>query len=288
MRFFVTGATGFLGGHFAAAALAAGHSVRALRRPASPSRTASGPEWIEGRMDAAEPGWFEGCDALFHFAAAGVSPQPVDWRTAHRVNVSDSISLLETAAAAGVKRFLLCGSCLEFGRSCERFEFVPPDAPLEPAGPYATSKAAFAIAAAGFARSNRLGLHLLRPFHLFGEGQFADNLWPSLRSAALAGRDFPMTAGGQQRDFMPVEAAAKAFLEAVDAPSVPGTLMLANIGSGRTQSLREFAEAWWREWKAPGRLLAGALPYRAHEVMRCVPEIGTWKPADPVLPPPNR
>jgi hypothetical protein len=35
--------------------------------------------------------------------------------------------------------------------------------------------------------------------------------------------------------------------------------------------VREFAEHWWQKFEARGKLLFGALPYRADEVMRYVP-----------------
>ena len=46
-----------------------------------------------------------------------------------------------------------------------------------------------------------------------------------------------------------------------------------NIGTGRPQTVRAFAEHWWREFGASGKLLVGALAYRDGEVMRFVPQI---------------
>jgi hypothetical protein len=49
--------------------------------------------------------------------------------------------------------------------------------------------------------------------------------------------------------------------------------VVANIGTGQPQTIRQFAEHWWKEWGATGKLLPGALPYRDNEVMRYVPEV---------------
>ena len=49
-----------------------------------------------------------------------------------------------------------------------------------------------------------------------------------------------------------------------------GLPRIRNLGSGRPQSVRQFAEYWWREFGARGKLLFGSLPYRSDDVMRYV------------------
>ncbi|HEY8903380.1 MAG TPA: NAD(P)-dependent oxidoreductase [Chthoniobacterales bacterium] len=277
MKLFVTGGTGFIGSHFLRTALSAGHGVVALRRSsASQPRIAlpMQPQWLDKEMPAVVGEDFAGCDAVVHLAAVGVSPQRATWDELFRINVVESLGLCMAAAEAGVRRFVICGSCFEYGRSSERYDFIPPDAPLEPVNGYGASKAAASIALLTLARERSLELALLRPFQAFGEGQHESNFWPSLRAAALEGRDFPMTAGEQIRDYQPVEDLAAGFLEAaVNASLVPGEPLVRNVGSGCAQTLAEFAEHWWREWNATGRLLKGAVPYRAGEVMRYIPKI---------------
>ncbi|MEZ4379738.1 MAG: NAD-dependent epimerase/dehydratase family protein [Nannocystaceae bacterium] len=73
MRYFITGATGFIGGHVARQLLAAGHSVVVLARtPAKASALAeAGAEVVAGdvtdRASLVEP--MRGCDGVFHIAA---------------------------------------------------------------------------------------------------------------------------------------------------------------------------------------------------------------------------
>ena len=276
MRILITGGTGFLGSHFLKLAPEQGHEVVAFRRPGSKTRINLDrePEWVECRWDDPDAVDWSRIDALVHLASAGVSPQPVDWATAMRVNVSESMELVLRAEDAGVPKILLCGSCFEFGVAAQRFKRVPADTELQPRGPYATSKAAFTVAAAGFARTSRSSLVLLRPFHYYGEGQHESNFWPSLRRAALAGEDFQMTPGEQARDFQAVQDTADDFLRALDRwPGVLGEMKCFNLGSGVETTLVDFARRWWRDWQAKGNILVGALPYRDGEVMRLVPEI---------------
>src|SRR5436190_3362752 len=71
MQLFVTGGTGFVGSHFVQQALAAGHGVRALRRPGSQSRIPlpHQPDWFEIPFDQVEARHFENIDAVVHLAA---------------------------------------------------------------------------------------------------------------------------------------------------------------------------------------------------------------------------
>jgi nucleoside-diphosphate-sugar epimerase len=277
MKLFVTGGTGFIGSSFLKVALEAGHDVVAMRRcESSRPRIALPvePRWIDRELGDVTKDDFSGCDALVHFAAVGVSPQKAAWEELFRVNVSGSLALWMRAADAGVDRLVVCGSCFEYGRSGERYEFIPPDAPLEPVSGYGASKAAATVAAIGLATERKLRMAVLRPFQAFGEGQHESNFWPALRAAALAGSDFPMTRGDQVRDYMPVADVAAVFLAACSRQDLePGVPVVENVGTGRPRTLRDFAGEWWARWQGAGQLLPGAIPHRAGEVMRYVPEI---------------
>ena len=276
MRIFVTGGTGFLGSHFIKQACESGMEVRALRRPGSRTVIAipNGPDWLDGTLDDFPDSALQDVDAVVHFASNGVSPQKTDWQTAVDINVSKSIAFIAAACKAGVPRILLSGSCFEFGVAAEEFDFIPADAPLRPQGPYAGSKAAFAVLAEAMAKTSDSEFVLLRPFHFYGEGQHPDNFWPALRKAALSGEDFDMTPGEQLRDYQPVEETADSFLAALRHwPGKKGTMHVANLGSGKPVQLKDFALHFWKKWDTKGRLRIGALPYRPNEVMRYVPEI---------------
>ena len=275
MKLFVTGGTGFIGSHFLNLALAEGHEVRALRRRGSLPRVplSHQPEWIEGDLEQAPEDAFAGSEVLVHLAATGVSPVSTSWGECLRWNVNASFRCWEKAIAAGVGHLVICGSCFEYGRSGERYDFIPIDAPLEPVGAYAASKAAASVLAIGLANAGGAGVQILRPFHVYGEGQAGTQFWPALRDAAFSGRDFPMTPGEQIRDFVSVDVVASAFLNASLHRLTGGECRISNVGSGKPQSLLTFASEWWKTWKATGTINAGALPYREKEVMRYVPRI---------------
>jgi nucleoside-diphosphate-sugar epimerase len=281
MRILVTGATGFLGAHFANAACAGGHEVVAVRRPGAVPRVAvaSDVRWLDKPLADVATRDCRGIDAVVHFSSQGVSPQRTTWQEAFRHNVTEQLRLLLAAADANVGRFVLSGSCVEYGPEAAAHEFIAPSTPLSPTGAYAASKAAGCVASLALARDQSLRMVYLRVFHAFGAGQHRDNLWPSLRAAAIAGADYPMTPGEQIRDFVPVGDVASTFLEVcVNRSLEAGRPEVHNVGNGRPVTILEFADRWWRTWDAKGRLLPGTIPYRKDEVMRCVPELTIRRP----------
>jgi nucleoside-diphosphate-sugar epimerase len=256
------------------ALLEAGYHVRALVRDSSRVSFVPHPALtlISGEMSDVGSNEIDGCDAFIHLAAHGVVNGMNDWEACFRVNVTESLALWIRAAEAGVRRFVICGSCFEYGRSAERYDFIPVDAPLEPIGAYHASKAAATMAALAMAVDRHLELAVLRPFHVFGEGETPDRFWPSLCQAARNGADLPMSLGRQVRDFVPVENVAAAFVETATVRSlIRGRPLIRNIGTGNPQTLLEFAQYWWKRLGAMGKLQPGLVPYRANEVMRYVP-----------------
>ncbi len=213
-------------------------------------------------------------EVFLHLAAFGVNPAVATWEDCFRWNVGVALELWREAAARGCRRIVTCGSCFEYGAIADRYEAIPVDAPLEPMGPYAASKAASTMALHGLSASAAFEGLVLRPCVVFGPGEAPNRLWPSLKKAALEGRDFPMTSGRQVRDFVPVEAVARAFVGSVGRDDlVLGRTLVENVGSGVAESVLEFATRWWSHWGAVGRLLPGKLPDRANETLRFVPRI---------------
>ena len=148
MRLFVTGATGFVGSHFVNAAHRAGHKVVALRRKGSKPRIEldQEPEWIEGSLDNEFKKELKGCDALVHLAAHSSNPPYDTLDQCLYWNLTASLNLLHQAYDAGIRKILIAGTCFEYGRAGERYNYIPTDASLEPTMTYPTSKAAASVA----------------------------------------------------------------------------------------------------------------------------------------------
>ncbi len=277
MNIFVTGGTGFIGSYFIAEAIKAGHKVTALRRKSDSNPVIPlpcEPSWISGDLHSLTTSHFIGVDAVVHLASAGVSPKQACLNELISANVLGSFHVVETAATAGVSRFVIAGTSHEYGQAAERYSHIPPDSPLEPVNPYGASKAAAFQLLRAIAIQKKLELFYARIFTAYGDGQFQGNFWPSLKKAALNGEHFPMTSGNQISDFIPVYEVACHLLEGCTRTDIQlGTPLVVNIGSGKAMSLLSFAHAEWTRLKAKGFLLPSALPDRADQIQRYVPDL---------------
>jgi UDP-glucose 4-epimerase len=277
MRLAVTGATGFLGSHFTEHALSRGHQVVAACRSKHSTNAlfaSSNLEWVFGDLPDFTNSQLGHPEVLVHFASAGVSPQVATPDEMFRCNVQDSYRLWDNLVEGGIRKLVICGSAFEYGKTADRYERIPPNAPLEPTTTYGASKAAASLAAISLHYTRGASVSILRPFNVYGDRQHPKNLWPSLRHAAQSGLDFPMSDGKQIRDFVEVEKVASEFLnECQEINSRTPTLAIRNVGSGIAISVADFCKAWWKQWNATGQLRIGSLPSRANEISRYVPEL---------------
>ena len=277
MKIFLTGGTGFIGSHVLKQLLASDIEVVAHRRKESASpnipidRTVN---WLTKPVSDIEPLDFAGVDVLLHLASHSVQ-YPFDTLENNiHYNVVEPLEMFEKAFQAGVSKYVVAGSCFEYGLSGERYKYIPADAPLEPTNDYATSKAMSFLAFKQFALSRNISLSYHRIFHVFGEGESENRLWPSLKKAALAGKDFDLTQGEQIRDFCGVQDIASKLVYSVKKISTTENMnvYIDNLGSGSEMRLKDFVALWWKKWCAKGKLNFGKMPYRQGENMRLVPE----------------
>jgi len=278
MKLFVTGGTGFVGSHFLQQALAAGHDVIAQRRLGSRPRLqlTREPVWVDRALDQIFEAELAGCDALVHLASHTPNPPYAPLDECIYWNVFAAMKLVRAAAAADVQNFLIAGSYFEYGPPPRGSDFIETTTRLAPTQAYPISKAAASIVFEGFAREYSLKLKILRIFQVFGEGEHPNRMWPSMRRAALAGEDFPMSAGGQLRDFVRVEDVASQFVRHLDFSNVvPGMPEVLHAASGEAKTLLDFARHWWQVWGATGQLLPGRVPYRKNELFRLIPAPGS-------------
>ncbi|HWC14478.1 MAG TPA: NAD-dependent epimerase/dehydratase family protein [Actinomycetota bacterium] len=122
MKAFVTGATGFVGGHLAAKLIARGDEVVALVR--SPHKagelTRLGVDIVQGDLDSTETmtNAMRGCDAVFHVAAGykvGVFEEGCD--EMRRANIVGTENVLRAAVDADVGRIVYVSTLGYYGNT---------------------------------------------------------------------------------------------------------------------------------------------------------------------------
>lgn len=273
MKILLTGGTGFIGSYVLLELLQAGHEIVATRRTGSTPilHIDRQPTWLEDPLQNLKDKDLEGIDLVIHLASAGVSPQKASLQDFQEVNVAAGLQLIKLAYDAGVRRFIAAGTCHEYGSEAEVWERIPPNAALRPITLYGASKAAGFMLLHAFATTNPIELLYCRIFNVYGEGQFSENLWPSLRQSAIAGDDFAMSTGEEIRDFIPVVDVARYLRIGAERDDlVPGYPLVVNIGSGTGIRVVDFAMQQWRHFGAKGILMPGAIPSRSCSISRLV------------------
>jgi nucleoside-diphosphate-sugar epimerase len=173
-RVVVTGAGGFVGGHLVERFAREGWEVVALVRaggsPARPSESVRILETDLARPDALD-GVLRAGDVVVHLAGRAhvMQERASDPSAAFRAaNVAPTEMLCESAARAGIARFVFISSAKVFGEGRER-PYAVGD-PMAPADPYARSKAEAERIVGQAGERGAFDWTILRPPFVYGPG----------------------------------------------------------------------------------------------------------------------
>jgi len=175
-------------------------------------------------------------DIVFHLAAhSNVVGAEQDTEYAFSTNVTGTLQVLETAAAAKVKRVIFASSREVYGNQ-DRLP-VEEMAPLKPKNHYGASKAAGEMYCRAFAQKG-LEVTVLRLANVYGSRD-TGRVIPIFLSSALRGEALRLYGGGQVIDFVWIEQVIDAMLRAA---FVQGTNGPVNIGSGWPTTVLDLAQ----------------------------------------------
>jgi UDP-glucose 4-epimerase len=188
-------------------------------------------------------------DAVIHLAAAGATDPFLAVETAVRHNLTGTVNLIR--------------ACFEKQVGVEQVIVARTPGELLGINTYAASKAAAWEFCRMYARTQAWPIHGGMIFQAYGPGQ-PDHLFiPAALRAALAGQDFPMTAGTQVRDWIYVEDVAAGLTAMLGTPLPPATTL--DIGTGIATSLIDVANLIYQTANRGGQPLPGTLPSRSGE-----------------------
>ncbi len=285
MRFFLTGASGFVGSHLLTRLLDEGHAVAVLVRPESdPWRiedqlahatriegTLDDPDSIAARLRSFAP------ETVIHLGWSGVGSRFHD-DTAQEKNLDQLSRLLELSARLGVKNWIGLGSQAEYGPSEDS---IAEDQSTDPVTAYGRVKLATCQMAEDHCNGAGMRFAWMRLFSAYGPKDNAGWFLPALILTLLRGEEPAMTAGKQLCDYLYVEDAAEALLRVVENPAAGGIF---NLGSGSATTIRDVAERT-RDLIDPSLSLGlGKVPYAPGQRMRLEADVTRlchatgWKP----------
>lgn len=221
-------------------------------------------------------------DAVVHCAASGLRPPKPAWFEMTSFNVEGTLRLFEACCALRRCHFIYISSGLVYR---EQGRPLSETGPLDTLHPYGASKSAadwlLRAAAVEFGRK----LTLLRPFSFTGLNDGGERLFPSLLRAAAEGRPFPLSAGGQVRDFCSVTDIARGVALSIE-PGHASLMEALNLGSGLAVTIRGTVERVCQELNLRVDLQFGARDYYPHEPMHLVADIAKaeamlgWRPRE--------
>jgi dTDP-6-deoxy-L-talose 4-dehydrogenase (NAD+) len=174
-------------------------------------------------------------------------------------------AFLRAMVDGGLPSLLTTGTCLEYGLQSGALNEA---ADTRPVCAYGLAKDTLRRQLELLGRAKPFALTWARLFYLHGEGQSERALWPALQRAARAGETrFPMSAGEQLRDYLPVAVAARHLVDLALAPSPPSGHGVVNVCAGTPVSVRGLVESWIAANSWAIRPALGVKPYADYEPM---------------------
>ena len=191
-KYLVTGGAGFIGCNLVRFLLDKGQEVVVLDNFATGKREnlaglESKIELIEGDIrdrDTVDQA-VAGCKAIFHEAALGSVPRSInDPMTSHDVNVNGTVTVLESARSAGVKRVIFAASSSAYGnqKTSPKHEGMVP----MPLSPYAANKICCEAYLRSYAAAFGMETFCLRYFNVFGPYQDPEGAYAAVIPAFVA------------------------------------------------------------------------------------------------------
>lgn len=201
-------------------------------------------------------------DAVMHFAAvAYVGESTLDPLKYYHNITSNTLTVLESMAAHGVKTLIYSSTCATYGEP-EKMP-ITEETPQAPINPYGKAKKMAEEIILDFSKNSNMAVMILRYFNVIGsdpEGRLGEAPRPELREHGrisgacfdaargiisglkVKGTDYKTHDGTCIRDYIDVTDLVDAHVKALEK-ATPGKVGIYNVGTGKGRSVKEFVEA---------------------------------------------
>ena len=264
-RFFITGATGFIGACLARKLADLGCDVHLLTRE-------NANRWrlrdVENAFtfhvgDLTDAGGLRKIvskvrpTVVYHLGVHGAYPFQTDADETIRTNVFGSWNLLKACSGIDYKVFVNTGSSSEYGSKTHAMRETDV---LEPDSYYAVAKSAQTLVCRHTARIDKRPINTFRLFSVYGPYEEPSRLVPAVIRNCIGGWELKMVSPETARDFIYVEDVVNAYLRIHELSRHCGEVF--NIGTGVQSTVRDVVEASARATGVNPNVSWGALPPR--------------------------
>ncbi|KAH0883025.1 hypothetical protein HID58_059121 [Brassica napus] len=247
----VTGGAGYIGSH------------AALRLLKDSYRVTIVDNLSRGNLGAVNKIFSENAfDAVMHFAAVAYVGESTQFPLKYYHNItSNTLVVLETMAAHGVKTLIYSSTCATYGEP-EKMP-ITEETPQVPINPYGKAKKMAEDIILDFSKNSNMAVMILRYFNVIGsdpEGRLGEAPRPELREHGrisgacfdaargiipglqIKGTDYKTLDGTCVRDYIDVTDLVDAHVKALEKAK-PNRVGIFNVGTGKGSSVKEFVEA---------------------------------------------
>uniref|UniRef100_M4CME9 NAD(P)-binding domain-containing protein n=1 Tax=Brassica campestris TaxID=3711 RepID=M4CME9_BRACM len=201
-------------------------------------------------------------DAVMHFAAVAYVGESTQFPLKYYHNItSNTLVVLETMAAHGVKTLIYSSTCATYGEP-EKMP-ITEETPQVPINPYGKAKKMAEDIILDFSKNSNMAVMILRYFNVIGsdpEGRLGEAPRPELREHGrisgacfdaargiipglqIKGTDYKTLDGTCVRDYIDVTDLVDAHVKALEKAK-PSRVGIFNVGTGKGSSVKEFVEA---------------------------------------------
>ena len=158
----------------------------------------------------------------------------------NRQSLMDSLDLVEILGVRGCKSLVVAGTSAEYASSDRA---LSEDAQIAPWSVYGAAKASLHQLLRSSLVPTGMVVSWARIFNVTGPGEDPNRLLPQVARSVLAGREIPLTAGTQVRDFLHVDDVADGLVQALYAAQPGAYNVSSGWGARLSQVLTELARA---------------------------------------------